>query len=451
MLSQLGRAPADLSADGAAPRQRRAGPTHLGLEALEPRLLLDSGGDSRWAPSPPSAFVGPLTAPAVDATTSEEVLDYTELAPPAPGPYVIVRETPALHGTIATAQPLPDVPFAGVVGTMNAAGTMDVYRVPPGSRTVTFRLAPAAAGPASGLRLTVFDAHGHVLGDRAAAAGPVDLTLDLRRLGEEGVPIFVAVTAAGTPAAPAAGYQLWVLHQAAAPPPSAVDLMATTSPLSGPLAVVPLTTSAGAWTSVAALEAGAGTAAVAPAGLGIGTVALAPTLSAAPAGGLLAEGSPTVQAVGSGVEGGLDLVDAPTRPSASGSADLADEFDAIRRPGATATLVAVREPGGAPLLGAGSIGDWRGVTAPSPTNVSACHPTGPARPIAAIAALALPAAAVATSARLTRDRSARPSSAGPRLAAALTFYALSVDRATMLDLAGRRPDRPARPRRRSLV
>jgi hypothetical protein len=442
MLSQLGRVPADSSAEGQAPRRRRAGPSHLGLEALEPRLLLDSGGDSRSAPPPPAAFVGPLPAPAVDVESDDVASE------PAPGHYVVVPETPAFHGTIATAQPLPDAPFVGVAGTIGATGTMDVYRVPPSSGTLILRLASRAAGADAGMRLTLLDAQGHILGD-LAAAGTIDLALDLRRIGEDGVPVFVAVASAGAPAAPAAGYQLWVLRQAAAPPPAPVDLTTTTSPLSGPIAVVPLTTSASAWSSVAALEAGSGTAAVAPAGLGVGTAALAPTLSAAPAGGLLAEGSPTVRAEGSGVDRGLDLVEVPARFSALGSADLADEFDAIRRPGAAATLVAVRESGGAPMLGAGSIGDWRRTTSPALAASIPCHPTGPPRPITAIAALALPAAAVATSARLTRDRSSRPTStAGPRLAAALTVYALGVDRAMLLDLAGRRPEAERAPKRR---
>jgi hypothetical protein len=385
------------------------------------------------------AFVGPLPASAVDVA-SDDASEFAAPAPPVPGPYIVVPDTPGFHSTIATAEPLPDDPFVGVAGTLGAAGTMDVYRIPPSSGTLTLRLASTASGAAFGMRLTVFDAQGHILGD-LLAAGTIDLTLDLRRIGEDGVPVFVGVVSMGAPAAPVAGCQLWVVRQAAAPPLAPVDQMATTSPLSGPLAVVPLTTSVSEGISVAALEAGSGTAAVAPAGLGAGTAALAPTLSAAPAGGLLAEGSPTVRAIGSGVDGGLDLVDAPNRPSASGSADLADEFDAIRRPVASATLVAVREPGGAPMLGAGSLGDWRGTTAPALAASTPCHLTGPSRPIAAIAALALPAAAVASSARLTRDRSARPTSAaGPRLAAALTVYTLGVDRAMLLDLAGRRPE-----------
>ncbi|HWE38280.1 MAG TPA: hypothetical protein VG406_17040 [Isosphaeraceae bacterium] len=439
MLHQPGRVPAVSTAEGPAPLQRRIGRRPLDLEVLEPRLLLAGRVDGRWTPGPPAVVVG--LPPAADG--GDDGLEY-DAGPPAPGPYIVVPETPAFHGSIATAQPLPDVPFAGVAGAVGAAGTMDVYRVPPGSGTLTLRLAPTAAGAAVGLRLTLFDAHGRVLDDLAAAAGPIDVALDLRRLGDEGLPVFVAVSPAGAVDAPAAGYQLWVLRQSAVPPPP-VDMVPTTSPLSGPLAVVPLTTSAGAWGSLAGLEVGPGAAAVAPGGLGVGPVPVAPTLLAAPAGGLLAEGAPAVRAAGSGVDGGLDLGDAPARPSASGSADLGDEFDAIRRPVTTATLIAVRDPGGAPLLGAGPIGDWRGATAVAP---SSCHPSGPSRPIATIAAVALPAA-VATHVRPTPGRASRPRfGAGLRPVAALTVYVLGVDRAMLLDLPGRRPDPDPRPGRR---
>ena len=175
MLSQPGRPCNGWRGWGSVRSRRHANRLSLSLEVLEPRLLMASslmrsrdlyrGPEIALRADRPSPALQPpvVVAPGparVSLTVGQEIPSQdADAGPPSPAPYLVVTETPAFHGTRSTAQRIPDVPYAGVSGTLSPDDTIDLYRVELGSGTLALRLAAAynqdpAAPP---LRLWIFN------------------------------------------------------------------------------------------------------------------------------------------------------------------------------------------------------------------------------------------------------------------------------------------------------
>src|SRR5262249_17772019 len=131
--------------------------------------------------------------------------------------YVIVAEMRGFHGSLSTAQAIPDVPYAGVLGKLRLGDKIDLYRVVVEPGTLALKLASnlGNSGLPAALQLWAFDALGNVSARPALSAGVLSLKLDSHALGlEAGSTIEVGVlsNAGGRNDAPQ-GYQLWFLRE----------------------------------------------------------------------------------------------------------------------------------------------------------------------------------------------------------------------------------------------
>src|SRR6185312_6399746 len=182
------------------------------LEVLEPRLLMAASPAARWGSSAevssaavqPSSWThsetswtGPSPGPGGGAWVSGvPVLATQTLAPPTDDTYVIVGETNAFHSTVPTAQPIPTVPYAGVIGALKLGDAVDLYRVVVGPGTLALQLASTlkASPGSSPLQLWVFDSLGHVLASVSSTGGTLGLKLDGEKLGVAvGSPVYIGV------------------------------------------------------------------------------------------------------------------------------------------------------------------------------------------------------------------------------------------------------------------
>ncbi|MBV8488281.1 MAG: hypothetical protein JO161_08375, partial [Planctomycetaceae bacterium] len=109
----------------------------------------------------PPALVAPGSVQASVTDGQEYSSPDNNSAAPLPVPYLVVTETPAFHGTLPTAQWIPDVSYAGVTGTLSANDTIDLYRVDNVQGTLALRL--AVAYDQAPLRLLVFNERGKVI------------------------------------------------------------------------------------------------------------------------------------------------------------------------------------------------------------------------------------------------------------------------------------------------
>jgi len=287
--------------------------------------------------------------------------------------YVIVPETHWSHRTFATAQGLPDDPYFGVIGTIGGGEPIDLYRLTVSAATAGFQfeLVSSPSASTASPRFWLFDGSGKVMGEWSASTGasgsPITFALDNSFSGST---LFLGVSPGNPNGQPGSagplGYQLWV-QRFSAP----TDLATAT----GAGAILP---SIASTLFVGALVAPLSTLNAAPsrgdfsalstpgpapndvtAGFRV-SVGSMPTRSAQPAGGLMSEGEAS-----SGVIPTYPVLDRePTdRLLAASVQDHRRESDSSNRPDGSQTdggLIALRGPGGFPLLGADAIGSWRG-------------------------------------------------------------------------------------------
>jgi len=110
---------------------------------------------------------------------------------------------------------------------------------------------------------------------------------------------------------------------------------------------------------------------------------------------------------------------------------------------ASSLLVAVRGPGGFPVLAAAAVGDWQhGLDEPKEPAVDDRHPeltSSPEPEACPAAAFPVILAAAASSTRLDEPADRTANSRGAGYATLATAYALSIDHAQFVDLIGRLP------------
>jgi hypothetical protein len=431
------------------------------LEVLESRLLLaaqpavswgsstaalvrDSGGQPAW-----SLLSGPATPMPMSAAALSPAPP-TMLAPPTDDVYVIVPESHAPHDTPATAQPIPSVAYAGVLGTLSLGDTIDLYRVIAGPGTLSLRLAPTsnADGTAPAFQLSVFDAVGRLIATAGSNGGVANLSIDAQSLGIAlGSALNIGISPKpGTWVDQPTGYQLWFLRENAEPAAGAE------APGSSPM-TAPITPVIGGFTAVTAVLFGkpAPVASAAGAFTAVPAIAQLPTLTASALGGVLADG-PAVTTVdthtvadGETVETGETV---PYEP---------DEIEHASGSNERSPVVALRASGALPLLTAPVRGDWQGerdpardrnpeagpethtcATVPQATAgslmmaVAACH-----APCEETSDQLIPSAVVETELNATAPRlgdAGRVLAPGLAPAAALTAYMLIVDRTAIHEL-----------------
>lgn len=299
--------------------------------------------------------------------SAEDVADagihhHRAVTPPTDDIYTIVREAPGFHGSLPTAQSIPNVPYAGVIGKVSLGDKIDLYRVVLGPGTLALRLASTfGSSRVTGvLQLFAFDALGNVIASTSSSAGILDLKLDSRQLGltpGSTIEIGVATSAEGRDAA-SLGYQLWFLRESETAPtssetggsPSLVD-----TALPGPAGVI----SGGLTTVTGVAQPAVGSAGLASSGTGatvFGAPQL-PTISAAGSGGVLADGELTTSLAPSPSADELAGWSTTTVIVQGKESDAADPDADLEGPGRP--LIARQGPGGFPVLVAAAIGDWR--------------------------------------------------------------------------------------------
>src|SRR5271166_5957126 len=373
MRSRGGHALAESSNRGLSQRVRTSPRAFLRLEMLETRCLL-----SGWSPmvrpdiDRPPAVERPARADldtnyVGDSTGSPEVTPGLAGLPPVN--YVIVRETPAPHHTIASAQVLPDLPYFGVVGTLGAGDEIDLYQLALDSipERLDFGLVMQGRGGSVPATFQILDGSGQVLGTwNLGSVGNSSIQIDPEKLSP-GSTLYLGVSAgnSSTPvgASGTVDYQLWVAHQPALLLTSSssssignstqpVLALSVLSPLLIPLAALGLSSPQG--DSAAALSAPRSVSVTAS--VTVGSLAIR---SAGASRGLLSNDEPAPFAVqGPGTS-------APQEVAAGSLARPESEREGEPRPGEPA--VAGRDPeasvvistGGFPLMGATAVGYWR--------------------------------------------------------------------------------------------
>jgi hypothetical protein len=355
-----------------------------------------------------------------------------------------VPETSAFHGTFSTAQLIPYVPYAGVAGTLSPSNTIDFYQVELGSETLALRLAAAngQASTAPTLRLSVFDALGRVIASATALNGVVDLSVSSGEAGlMAGSALFIKVDSS-SPVGISSGvdYHLWFLRLPENVESSNESGGVGAAPRGEFMGAVALNSSG----SVSAMSSnGAPSGGGGPISPALPASAPSPSLAAAPVGGVLTVGETTLtiamatQTVSDLERPGAMFHDAePSLSSIEGSASEGDEI-AVSSP-----LIALRGPGGFPVLAAAAVGDWQ------QRRDGPRDPAGVDRRLEWASNLELdvcPAAipvivVVATSSiRVSEPADWVPDAPGTGYATLAAGYVLSIDHAQFIDLVGRWP------------
>jgi hypothetical protein len=284
--------------------------------------------------------------------------------------YVIVPELKRPHQTLATAQPLPEVPYFGVVGTTASGQPIDLYRLTltAGAAGLDFGLIADQSAPMVPLQIQLFDGSGQVLGAwTVGGQGPPSLHAGLGGL-PAGSTVYFGINAGNSsgPAGSSAAvdYQLWVSLQtttaraASAPGPVATPSASGIVPPSA-VAPLPVATSPGVVPSRG--DSQAAPAAPPNQGGNLRVTVGAPGLrSAKPSEGLSAVDHPT-PAIASDFHAVVNkewdersLTDSTLRP-----ADGAEPAPRVGREPQGDALVVIPGPGGFPLLGAVALGHRR--------------------------------------------------------------------------------------------
>src|SRR5271166_513618 len=374
MRSRGGHALAESSNRGLSQRVRTSPRAFLRLEMLETRCLL-----SGWSPmvgpdiDRPPAVERPASADldtnyVGDSTGSPEVTPGLAGLPPVN--YVIVRETPAPHHTIASAQVLPDLPYFGVVGTLGAGDEIDLYQLALDSipERLDFGLVMQGRGGSVPATFQILDGSGQVLGTwNLGSVGNSSIQIDPEKLSP-GSTLYLGVSA-GNSSTPGGtfgtvDYQLWVARQPALLLTSSssssisnstqpVLALSVLSPLLIPLAALGLSSPQG--DSAAALSAPRSVSVTAS--VTVGSLAIR---SAGASRGLLSNDEPAPLAVqGSGTS-------APQEVTAGSLARSDSEHGGEPRPGEQEVAgrdpeasVALISTGGFRLMGATAVGYWR--------------------------------------------------------------------------------------------
>jgi hypothetical protein len=350
------------------------------LESLETRCLLSGWGT---ADEPTEFLSGRTHAAAENGSNSVSVGEDTRrseysaedlryslgssfsLSSLPAGSYTVLTESPGPHDSPASAQPLPDLHFFGVIGAIGTGGSIDYYRLSLGPTTSTLVLGLTSRFDSLGvpLQLQVFDGSGRDLAEWSTgpeAQGPFHL--DLGQLSA-GSTIYLGVSAAGSQgsagSAGAVDYQLWIglptansaqaVARGASPvSPSAVSPIFALAPAVTPGIAAP--TSPGSVASeTSTVSATTGSSLAIP-----GSPEIRP---ARPAGGLLSTDESTSHAAGESgsliprpwadQSPGVTSNDLPDRPAAGPSATIGTGDE---------SLAVLRGPGGFSLLGAVAIG-----------------------------------------------------------------------------------------------
>jgi hypothetical protein len=298
-------------------------------------------------------------------------------------PYSVVDEIGTPHGTSASAQGLPSLPFFGVIGTFGSGDTLDVYRLPVGRGVseIEFDLFASSVAASGSVRFVVFTGSGQVLGHWSSGdfPGTQYVGADLGGTSRDSA-LFLGIEMAGsTNSAASIDYQLWVTMLGVLVQPTASEGVSQPAP---PLVAGPFVASMNFSASELAAAPSRGDPAPSSARLPSSSgseIRLAtgplPARSAAPLGGATAaDRDPAPDARSSGLSATFDHDDRVIR-----TADLAPvkepriRPDSSRDEGARA-LVALRGPGGSPLLGAAAIGRWRSntsaATVPAPDELA---------------------------------------------------------------------------------
>jgi hypothetical protein len=306
--------------------------------------------------------------------------------------YVIVPEVDTPHATLATAQNLPNYPFFGVIGTLGQGDVIDLYRMTLSASTLGVQLAlvshlSGAEAPAP-VQLSVFDGTGRVLGTWSSDGAQTGVGAAIRldpASQSAGSTLFLGISAAGLNgaggSAPTTDYQLWVERlaapnrsaasdgSAATPPVNSTSASASASPSvlapfqsSAPVAPGPQAQGSGtasAQAAVGLVATGPGAGAGSSTGVSVAVGAM-PTRAAGLLGGVLAAGDPTSVAVRPfSVTVTLDRADRHAGRLRLDPFDGAGDRARPDTPIEPEAQVALRGPGGFPLLGAAAIGDWR--------------------------------------------------------------------------------------------
>jgi hypothetical protein len=375
------------------------------LEILETRCLMsalfDSHSSSGSVPKPAADQVRmqrPNDDSRYPSVTSRDAAAATVPIDPVHASYVIVPETTAPHSTLATAQVLPDLPFFGVVGNLGPTGSIDLYQLTIDATTagVQFELVAQQPPGSTPVQLSLYDATGRVLGTWGAGAqaqgdaSSFSLEFPSQSLSAVlylGVALPSSQSSGPTGSSSVVAYQLWVSRLAGPDRASAAGAGAGTAVVPAPAASVILGPSPG--TTPIAPGAPAQPPASASTVLGVAQgPALSggslPTRAFGPSGGVLAGGDTTRTVRRLSVTWNRDR-DAPVPPAMVLESGLAAEPRA--EPGLEAdpgALVAIRGPGGFPLLGAAAIGNWRRsprrVVAAADTSAAVNTANDPARP-----------------------------------------------------------------------
>jgi hypothetical protein len=284
--------------------------------------------------------------------------------------YVIVPETKLPHQTFATAQPLPDLPYFGVVGTTASGEPIDLYRLTLTAPVASLDFGLVADQPAGAVpfQVQLFDGSGQVLGAwTVGGQGSPALHAGLGAL-PAGSTVYFGINAGNSsgPAgsSPAVDYQLWVSLQAttaraaSAPGPgTTLSATGTVPPSAG--APLPVATSPGVVPSRG--DSQAAVAAPPNQGGSLGVAVGAPALrSAKPSEGLFADGEPA-PAVASDFNAAVNkewdersLTDSTLQP-----ADRTEPAPRAGREPEPDALVVIPGPGGFPLVGAVALGHRR--------------------------------------------------------------------------------------------
>jgi hypothetical protein len=285
------------------------------------------------------------------------------------GSYVIIADSPRPHGTMDSAQRLPDLPFFGVIGAVTPGDGIDFYRLSLNSSTqaLSLGLATTEASSEIPLQLQVFDGSGRLLAEwNAQPQGNSPLPFHLDDL-PAGSTIYLGISAVGSHGAgspSAIDYQLWVGLQPASSNEATARgaTPATASTLSPAFALVPAALSGFATppSTLAGVSQTPTTSASTAAG-GSLVVGVPPQIRGArPSGGLLSPENPAT-------DGKPEPPTSESRPFSEPSlASAAQETGAAVEPVAAGAvekvgedLVVLHGPGGFPLLGAVAVGHRR--------------------------------------------------------------------------------------------
>jgi hypothetical protein len=386
------------------------------------------------------------------------------LIPPTDDVYLIVAEGRRAHDRFETAQDIPNVPYAGVIGRLDVGDTIDLYRVVVGTGSLVLRLGATFGQTSSpAFRLWVFDGLGRLLAGGTAADGESALSIDPLKLGlAAGSTVYVGISPMSGRSAAPAGYQLWFLRgdDSGDPPGRDVEsppIVAGLDAAASGRSVVP----PASLTTVSALISPGGSLAnlntPAMGGAPVATAPL-PTLSAAPTGGILADGAPTTV-----LAMRTDAESYPKGDETAAQDDLVGVDEGAELPDEASPLIALQGSDSIPLLGAAALGDWRGDLKDAQVDVDHCSALMTAglsgavvapEPIEVLGtagclatACAVPVALAGGPPRWSSNSEDLHKKPGLESAVAATVYALLVDRSTLQEVLDPRQDPDEEPAR----